>query len=230
MVHAGELRRGRRGGIGIARIVVFGAAGKLGQLVVDEALDRGHEVTTIMREPTLFAARPGMTVVHGDVSDAASVARVAAGHDVAVSAIGPRAGSPDTYAVDIAHALLDGLAQAEVPRVIVVGGAGSLRVAGGGQLLDTPDFPEDWKPAALAAAAALEAYRSSHTQIDWVYFSPAAFFDAEAPRTGRYRLGGDDLVVDGSGASHLSYADGAVAILDEVESPRHHRERFTAAD
>jgi putative NADH-flavin reductase len=197
---------------------------------VDEALDRGHEVTAVLREPTLFSPRPGETVVHGDVSDAASVARPAAGHDVAISAIGPRTGSPETYAVDIAHALLEGLAQAEVPRLVVVGGAGSLRVAGGGRLLDSPDFDEDWKPGALAAAAALDVFRNARAEVDWVYFSPAGFFDPEGPRTGRYRLGGDDLVVDASGASHLSYADGAVAILDEVENPRHHRERFTAAD
>ena len=213
------------------RIVVFGARGKLGRLVVDEALDRGHEVTAVERDPAPFAAdRPGMTVVPGDVTDPDAVARAAAGHDAAVSTIGPRVGTDGSYLADVARSLLAGIASAGVPRLLVVGGAGSLRVAGGGRLVDTPDFHPEWKPAALAHAAALEVYRAAGPEVDWVYFSPAAVFDAEGERTDRYRLGGDDLLTDASGASHLSYADGAAAVLAELENPRHHRERFTAAD
>jgi putative NADH-flavin reductase len=115
-----------------------------------------------------------------------------------------------------------------VPRLISVGGAGSLLVASGQRLVDTPDFHDEWKPEALAAADALEAFRAADTEVDWAFVSPGALL-VPGERTGVYRLGGDELLVDEQGRSHISMEDFAVAILDEAEAPKHSRERFTAA-
>jgi putative NADH-flavin reductase len=113
--------------------------------------------------------------------------------------------------------------------LVVVGGAGSLLVDGSTRLVDTPDFHEAWKATALAHADVLAGLRSGDAPVDWAYMSPGAFFDAAGPRSGTYRLSGDDLLTTEEGASYLSYADGAIVVLDEIETPRHHRERFHAA-
>jgi uncharacterized protein len=198
------------------KIVVFGAGGNLGPVVVEEARSRGHEVTPVTR-------------ADADVRDADSIARVAAGHDVAISTIGPGSQGDFRVVVDAVEPFLTGLARAGVPRFIVVGGAATLEVAPGVRLLDQPDFHEEWKPAAQAAADALARYRATpNGDVDWVFVSPGALL-GPGERRGRYRTGGDQLLVDEDGKSHITYPDFAIALVDEAERPQHHRERFTAA-
>jgi hypothetical protein len=211
------------------KLIVFGASGLLGTRLVSEALGRGHEVTAVARDASRVDDRDGrVSTASADATDPAAVAAVAGGHDVAVSAVTQHQ-APEVLA-DAARGLLDGLARAGVPRLISVGGAGSLEVGPGQRLVDTPDFHEEWKPEALAAADALEVFRRSDadTPVEWSFISPGALL-APGERTGRYRLGGDRLLVAADGRSHISMEDFAVAILDEAENPRHPRQRFTAA-
>src|SRR3954453_22365669 len=211
------------------KLIVFGASGQLGTRLVTEALDRGHEVTAVARDASRLDDRDGrVRRASADATDLDSVAAVAGGHDVAVSAVTNHQ-APEML-VDAARGLLEGLARAGVPRLIFVGGAGSLEVAPGQRLVDTPDFHAEWKPEALAAAEALEMFRQAgyDTPVEWSFISPGAVL-APGERTGRYRLGGDRLLVAEDGRSHISMEDFAIAILDEVQKPKHPRRRFTAA-
>jgi putative NADH-flavin reductase len=209
------------------KLIVFGASGALGSRLLAEALERGHEATAVARDASRLDDHGGrVQTAAADVTDAGSVATVAPGHDVAVSAVTQHQ-QPEML-VDAARGLLEGLGRAGVPRLISVGGAGSLEVAPGQRLVDTPDFHDEWKPEALAAADALEVFRQADTPVEWAFISPGALL-APGERTGRYRLGGDRLLVDEQGRSHISMEDFAIAILDEVESPKHPRQRFTAA-
>jgi uncharacterized protein len=208
-------------------LIIFGASGLLGTRLVTEALDRGHDVTAVARDASRLDDRDGrVRTASADATDAGSVAAVAAGHDVAISAVTQH--EAPQMMVDAARALLEGLASAGVPRLISVGGAGSLEVEPGKRLVDTPDFHEEWKPEALAAADALEVFRQSDASVEWSFISPGALL-APGERTGDYRLGGDRLLVANDGRSHISMEDFAVAILDEAEQPKHPRQRFTAA-
>ncbi len=209
------------------KIALFGVNGMIGQSIAQEALSRGHEVTAIVRDPSrLSLTHPHLTAVAGDVLDPASVARTVSGHDVVVSAIGPGASQQPQVVVDAARSLLAGLPHTGVQRLIVVGGAGSLEVAPGVQLVDAPDFPEGWRPVALAHRDALQVYHSSN--LDWTYISPAAFI-APGERTGGYRTGTDQLVTDENGESRISTEDYAVALVNEIENPQFIRRRFTVA-
>jgi putative NADH-flavin reductase len=211
------------------RIVVFGAGGRVGSRTVAEALARGHEVTAAVRHPeALDVDGDGVAVVTADATDPASVAAAAGGHDLAISTVGTGLGKVPETLPAAARALLDGLSRAGVPRLIVLGGAGSLEVAPGVRVLDTPDFNEQWKPDALAQAEALDLYRSATTDVDWTYVSPAALLQP-GERKGSYRKGDDRLLVDDDGHSEISMEDFALALLDEAESAEHVRRRFTVA-
>jgi putative NADH-flavin reductase len=210
------------------KIALFGASGMIGQRVTQEALARGHQVTALVRHPEkVTASHHNLTVQAADALDPASVAAVVAGHDVVVSAISPNGQQPQVL-VDSAHSLLEGVARAGVQRLIVVGGAGSLEVAPGLQLVDSPAFNPAWRPGALAHREGLAVYRQSTANVDWTYFSPANYI-APGERTGTYRLGTEQLVTDDQGKSYISAEDYAVALLDEIETPRFTRQRFTAA-
>ncbi|MBP2404408.1 NAD(P)-dependent oxidoreductase [Streptomyces syringium] len=209
------------------RITVFGAAGNVGSRVVAEALSRGHEVTAVVRNPARFPQLPaGAEARVGDASNPEDVARLSAGRDVVIGATRPAPGSEGEL-VKATEGLLTGLAHTGV-RLMVVGGAGSLMVpgTGGTTVIDAPGFPADWRGIALACNAQLAACRAE-TEVDWAYLSPAAVLEPGV-RTGTYRLGGDELVVDAEGNSSISMEDLAVVLLDEVERPRHVRVRFTA--
>jgi putative NADH-flavin reductase len=211
----------------MAKIIIYGARGKLGPFVIAEAVQRGHEVTAVTRDGTGIEPTDGVTVVAGEIVDPAGVAALATGHDVAISCIGPREDDPHEKLSDDFQTLLAGLGEAGVPRCIIVGGAGSTEVAPGQLLIDQPDFPEFAKPTASKAVTALKRLRTTETPVDWAFLSPGAFFDPEGPRTGTYRTGTDNLIAD-DGGSYLSYADGAIVLLDEVEQANHHFTRFTA--
>lgn len=209
------------------RIIVFGAAGSVGKEVVAEALSRGHEVTAVVRRPARLVELPADADARiGDAANVEDVADLSAGHDVAVTATRPAPGQEGDL-VTTAKALLAGLAGSGV-RLLVVGGAASLTVPGTDRtVLDDPGFPADLRPIAQACNEQFAAVRVA-SGVDWTYLSPAALL-VPGERTGRYRLGRDELVVDAEGNSTISTADLAVALLDEAERPRHRRARFTAA-
>jgi putative NADH-flavin reductase len=219
----------------VKKIALFGATGVIGQRILNEALSRGHQVTAIVRDASRSPEkRPNLEIKIGDVLISESVAAAIAGTDVVVSSYGPGKGDPQLV-VTAAHALIAGVAAAGKKaahpiRLIVVGGAGSLEIAPGVQLLDTPEFPAAWKPVASAARDALAVYRTEGMKagIDWTYFSPAAMIQP-GTRTGKYRTATDQLVRDAKGESRISAEDYAVALLDEIETPRFSRRRFTAA-
>jgi uncharacterized protein len=210
----------------VSKIALFGGSGMIGQRILNEALSRGHKVTAIVRDVTKFKAdRPNLEVKPGDVLKPESVALAVRGNDVVISAYGPGAGDPRQL-VTAAHSLIEGVGAAGPMRLIVVGGAGSLEVSPGLQLVDAPNFPAAWKPAALAARDALGVLRNA--PFEWTYFSPAAFIQP-GTRTGKYRTGTEQLVTDAKGESRISAEDYAVAMIDEIEKPQFIRKRFTAA-
>jgi putative NADH-flavin reductase len=210
------------------KVVVFGAGGTLGTRITDELVRRNHTVKMVAhagKKPGY--ARPRTSIVVAEVTDATSVAAAIRGADAVISAIGPGPGQDASVLLDAARGLLEGLRKAGVRRLIVVGGAGSLEVSPGVQLADTAQFPEAWKPVSDAHRAALAIYREE-PDLEWTVVSPAAMI-APGVRTGHYRAGGDQLLVDAKGESRISAEDYAVAVADEVETPRHLRRRFTVA-
>jgi uncharacterized protein len=210
------------------RLVIFGASGLLGTRLVSEALSRGHQLTAVARDVARIDDRGGqVATAAADVTDPGNVAAVAGGHDAALSAV-TQHDRPEML-VDAARGLLAGLSTAGVRRLVVAGGAGSLLVASGQRLMDTEGFHEEWKPEAIAAAAALDVFRQADTDVEWSYVSPGALL-APGERTGHYRLGGDELLVDEHGKSAISMEDFAIAMLDEAEAAKHPRQRFTAAN
>lgn len=200
------------------KIAVLGASGRAGSEIATEAAARGHLVTAIARNAEKVPAASGITPVAGDASDAVALAALITGSGAVISAL--------HYDVPAAT-LLDAVRQAGVPRLLVTGGAGSLEVAPGVRLIDTPDFPAEWKAFAMGGVTFLEELRKVD-DVDWTFFSPAALI-FEGPRTGTYRSGTDQLVTDANGDSKISFADYAIAMIDELEAHRHPRARFTAA-
>jgi uncharacterized protein len=210
------------------KIVIFGAGGMLGSRITDELLRRGHTVKVVVRASSKpSAARPRTVSVIAEVTNPTSVSEAVRGADAVVSAIGPGPGEDPSVILGAARGLLNGLRKAGVGRLVVVGGAGSLEVGPGVQLADTPEFQASWKPVAEAHRAALEIYREE-PNLEWTVVAPAAMI-APGARTGHYRAGGDQLLVDAKGESRISAEDYAVAIADEVETPRHIRRRFAVA-
>ncbi|MGR4868172.1 NAD(P)-dependent oxidoreductase [Variovorax sp. LARHSF232] len=200
------------------KIALIGATGQVGSRILGEALERSHQVTAIARNPASLAPRAGLKVLALDVSkESDKLAAELAGHDVAIISV--------KYSQVDAAPILEAVKRAGVPRVLVVGGAGSLQVASGVDLVDTPNFPAAYKGEALAARDFLRLLRQE-TAIDWTLVSPSALLQP-GQRTGQFRIGGDQLLVDAKGASHISIEDLALALVDELESPRHSRQRFT---
>jgi putative NADH-flavin reductase len=215
------------------KTVVFGATGNIGERIVKEALARGHDVVAVVRDPSRSKGTTApVSLVSGDATDSASVANLARGADAIVNAISPRPnsyGKPAPSLTGSARAMIEGARQAGVKRLIIVGGAGSLEVAPGVALVDTPPFPEEYKPEALAQRDALNVYRSEAGELDWTYVSPAAMIQP-GTRTGKYRTTGDRLLMDGEAPATISFEDYAVALLDELERPQHVRQRFGVAN
>lgn len=213
------------------KIALIGATGFVGSAVLTELLSRGHAVTALARHPEKIAAHAGLQVVRANVLDAGQVAAAVKGQDAIVSAYNPGWSEPRIYEVfgQGYDAILAGAKQAGVKRVLAVGGAGSLEVAPGLQLVDTPGFPAEWKQGALAARDLLTRLRGE-SELEWSFLSPPILL-APGERSGRYRVGGDQpLPGEGEQPSGISVADLAVAIVDEIETPRHVRRRFTVAN
>ncbi len=208
------------------KLALFGITGRIGSRIALEALARGHRVTAVVRDPArLPFSHELLTAVTGDVLDPAGIAAAVAGHDAVLSAIGPTVESKAEMLVQAAVSLVAGLKRACVRR-LVVGGAGSLEVAPGLQLVDTTDFPKDLLAPALAHRDALDVYRTA--DLDWTFVSPATLIEP-GERSGRYRTGTDQLLTDEKGMSRISMEDYAVAFIDEVEQPRFIRRRMTVA-
>lgn len=208
------------------RIVVFGAAGNVGRRVVAEALGRGHAVTAVVRDVARAADVPSGAVLRaGDASDAQQVAALSAGQELAISATRPAPGSEGDLVLT-ARALFAGLSRTGV-RLLLVGGAASLVVPDtGGLVVDDPRYvPPVWRDIALACCEQLAVCRTQG-DVDWAYLSPPALLEP-GERTGRYRLGRDELLIGADGRSRISMEDFAVALIDEAERCSHRQARFT---
>jgi hypothetical protein len=207
----------------------------IGQRILRESLSRGHQVTAIVRNVSKIPAdTPNLTAKPGDVLKPESVAVAIKGNEVVVSAYGPGSGDPKDALVAI-RSLMEGVGAAKETsgkpiRLIVVGGAASLEVSPGVALLDSPNFPAAWKPVASIYRDVLGILRAEGTKagLEWTYFSPATFIQP-GERTGKFRLGTDQLVVDSKGESRISAEDYAIALVDEIEKPQFIGRRFTAA-
>lgn len=210
------------------KIALIGATGFVGSAVLAELLKRGHATTVLVRQVGKVAAQPGLTVVVADALDSAQVAAAVAGHDAVISAYNPGWTEPRIHDLYLqgADAIIAGARQAGV-RLLVVGGAGSLYVAPGVQLVDTPQFPAEWKQGALAAREGLTRLQREEA-LDWTFVSPPVFL-APGASEGPYRLGEDQVLMAGDQPAGITVADLAVAIVDEIEAKRHVRKRFTVA-
>ncbi|MGC5010713.1 NAD(P)-dependent oxidoreductase [Streptosporangium sp. DT93] len=200
-------------------IIVFGAGGRAGRAAVHEARRRGHRVTAVVRDPAGHddLTAEGARIVAGDITDADGIARLARGHDAAIAAAYDFGTPPGVFFPAAARALLDGLAGAGVPRLLAVGLASVLETASGTLLMDTPGYPQEYRSFFLGHAAGNDVLRTAGTDLDWLILSPSGDFDHGGPRTGRYRTAPADA------DSRISYADFAIALLDEIDSPAHHR-------
>jgi uncharacterized protein len=198
------------------KIALIGASGQVGSRLLKELSDRGHTITAIARNPDKIAHLPGVTAVKGDVFDKDGLAGLIKGHDAVISAVHFTASDLDT--------LIAAVRASGVKRYLVVGGAGSLEVAPGKRLVDTPEFPAIYKAEALKGSDFLDKLRTV-SDLDWTFLSPSALFVA-GERTGKYRLGKDTLLTSDKGSS-ISFEDYAIVMADEIEKPKHIRERFT---
>jgi uncharacterized protein len=199
------------------KIAIAGASGRAGSRITAELARRGHQVTAIARNPDKIERLANVTAVKGDVLDQAGLARLWSGHDAAVSSVHFTASDPDR--------LIGAARDSKVGRYLVVGGAGSLEVAPGVRLVATPGFPAQYKAEAEKGAAFLDLLRLQK-DLNWTFLSPSALF-IEGERTGKFRLGTDQLLTDTSGKSSISFEDFAVALADEIERPAYPRARFT---
>ncbi|MWL87636.1 NAD(P)-dependent oxidoreductase [Cupriavidus sp. SW-Y-13] len=198
------------------KIAIIGATGNVGTRLTDEALRRGHTVTALARQASKLPTRDGVVAKDIDVSNAQVLADALRGSDVVISTV--------RFLQATASQITDAVKAAGVKRLLVVGGAGSLYIAPGKQLVDTPEFPDAYKAEASAGRDFLNALKKE-TSLEWTFLSPSALF-TPGERTGKFRLGKEDLLATADGSS-ISMEDYAMAMLDEIEQPEHVRERFT---
>jgi len=200
----------------MARIALIGASGNIGSRVLAEALSRGHTVIGIVRHPEKLTPQANFQIVPGDIANPGELAKQLRGAEVVVASV---------RWTDNAQQLLQAVRESGVTRLLAVVGAGSLLASPGVRVLDTPEFPAAWRPGAEAAARALDTLRTE-SAIDWVAVSPS-WNIAPGQRTAKFRVGADQLLREAGGESRISREDFAVAIVDEIERPAHHRERIT---
>jgi hypothetical protein len=211
------------------KIVLIGASGFIGSAIMKEALSRGHRVKAIVRHPEKITVKdPNLTTEQADVSSSELVSRLCKGADVVISAYNPGWKNPDIAAdtIRVYPSILKGVKNSGVKRFLVVGGAGSLYMSSGVRLMDTGTIPEPFISAIRGLAGFYLNDLTSEKTLDWVFFSPAQKI-APGRRTGKFRLGKDDMILDAEGKSNISVEDYAAAMIDEAENPAHHRERFT---
>ena len=211
------------------RIALIGATGFIGSAIRQEALSRGHTVTALVSQPEKLQRAEKLDVQQADVLETSRLADQLRGHDVVISAFSGHANA-DVYGYYLKgiRSIVDAVQVARSPRLLVVGGAGSLEIKPGVQLLDTPEFPSQWKATAEGARVALQLLRET-TEVDWTMLSPPPMIHP-GTRTGRYRTGQDTVIMGTAGPSDISLEDYAVAMVDEAETARHRRQRFTVAN
>jgi putative NADH-flavin reductase len=206
------------------KVALYGATGKAGSRIIKELVSRGHTVTALVRNPANVAQlEPGVVVKKDDLSDPTKIAAAIDGAEAVISAYGPPQDDPDAI-VGVTERQVEALNYGSNARLIVVGGAGTLNVAPGVTLVDSGYLPEAYHPIARAHIRALNVLRAS--PIDWTYLAPAAYF-VPGERTGKFRLGNDELIANARQDSRISLEDYAVALVDELEEPRHRRQRFS---
>ena len=211
------------------KIVLIGASGFIGSAILKEALDRGHEVTAVVRHPEkITIIHKNLIVKQGDVSLANTVLTFCKGADAVISAYNPGWTNPDLAkeTTRVYGIILDGVRRSGVNRFLVVGGAGSLYISPGKRFMDAGVMPESFLPAVKALAGFYLNDLAAEKSIDWVFFSPAGNI-APGKRTGKFRLGKDDMIFNSEGKSNISVQDYAMAMIDELEQHTHSRERFT---
>lgn len=199
------------------KVAHIGATGKVGGKILEELIRRGHSITVISRHPEKAPAGKSVSSLRGDITDPYGLAPLLKGHDAVVSSA--------TFLPGSSSKLVEAVRRSGVRRYIAVGGAGSLEVSPGKMLKDTGKIPPEWMPAINEGAELLKLLRAD-TQLDWTFFSPAALI-GPGERTGKFRLGGDQLISGLGGKSSISYDDYAIALVDELENPQHMRKRFT---
>lgn len=213
-------------------VLLIGASGYVGTAILNELLDRGHKVTAVVRDPAkIKITNPDLKIITADVEDAKTVIDLCSGKDAVISAYNPGWSNPEIYedTLRVYNKLLDDVKKAGVKRFLIVGGAGTLFVKPGVRLIDTGMIPEEILPGVKSLGKFYLETLMNEKDIDWVFFSPAANLgDRKAgKRTGKFRLGKDDMIVDKDGKSFISVEDYAMAMVDELEQQNHHRERFT---
>ena len=199
------------------KVALIGATGRIGSKITAELLRRGHSVSAIARNPEKAPSDANVTAVKGDLADPAGVAASVRGHDAVISSA--------PFNPGISAKVLEAVRKSGVKRYIAVGGAGSLKSADGKLVMDNPQIPAEWLPSIKEGAELLKLLRAS-PELEWTFFSPAVFI-GPGERTGKFRLGGDEVVAAADGKSSISYDDYAIALVDELERPQHVRARFT---
>ncbi len=212
----------------MSKIAIIGASGYVGTALLNEAVKRGHQVSALVRHPEKIAANANVTAVKADVLDTDGLAALLKGHDLVISAYNPGWQEADIRNIHIkgSKSISEAVKKAGIKRLIAVGGAGSLEI-NGAQLVDSPEFPAEYKEGALGARQALNDLKAEN-ELDWSFVSPAILL-VPGEATGTFRLGKDSPVFDDKGESKITVGDLAVAILDEAEQGKHIRQRFTAA-
>ncbi len=212
----------------MSKIAIIGASGYVGTALLNEAVKRGHQVSALVRHPEKIAANANVTAVKADVLDTDELAALLKGHDLVISAYNPGWQEADIRDIHIkgSKSITEAVKKAGIKRLIAVGGAGSLEI-NGAQLVDSPEFPAEYKEGALGARQALNDLKTEN-ELDWSFVSPAILL-VPGEATGTFRLGKDSPVFDDKGESKITVGDLAVAILDEAEQGKHIRQRFTAA-
>ena len=212
-------------------VAVVGA-GFVGMPVIVEALARGHEVTVLLRDPAKLEARERLKALRTDIRDTSALTQALRGQSVVINAWNPGRGviAPDTFEQFVAgyRSIIAAARQAGVERFLAVGGAASLKVKSGLEFMDSDQFPKEFEPFRSSVRGTREQYYllKSESELDWVFLAPSVMLMPGA-RTGRYRTGTDHVLYDENGVSQISLEDYAVAMIDELEQPKHHRERFT---
>lgn len=214
--------------------ILIGASGFVGSAILEEALNRGHKVTALVRNPEKIQVKnENLTVLAVDATDVEALSKVVAGKDAVISAYNPGWGNPRLYEELLENypKIIEGVKKAGVQRLLVVGGAGVLYVQPGMRLMDSGTLPAELMPAVRGEGELFLNVLSKENDIDWVYFAPPANLGnmGKGIRTGKYRLGTDTLLVDEKGDSFISVEDYAVAMIDELEQEAHHKALFTAA-
>lgn len=213
----------------MAKVVLIGATGFVGSAILNELVERGHEVTAVVRNVEKLPKNALVKPVKEDVGNEDAIAKLLEGKDAVISAYNPGWNNPNIAQETIVNYrhILAAAKKSGIGRLLIVGGAGTLFCAPGVRILETGVLPNEIMNGVVALGYVYLNILSNEKELDWVFFSPAGMFDEKGERTGKFRLGKDDLVVDAEGNSHISVQDYAVAMVDELEKPAHHRERFT---